>query len=492
MEDSKYLESIKSSFPSSDQILFSSTCDLYEFLTDIDDKVLLYSGAGIYLKKQREYVYMIEIAKTAEILKRVELAGHLIDTMPYAINTQESKLMWIDPINSSGEIRCWVCVIHSNIEELQLQMSKITYEVNKKTCQIKEDTREWVQSVNAGDDEREDSFVEEKESADWDEHYSSQVDDENKESKLSQCNPLTFAAQIDKIKVFDTNSRFTYRSHVDLPFQPRNILPIHQDAKMLVLDYFNPLAVHLLDIPTSSIEATFTLSQPAKHIYTSHKLSPQSSEQTFFSLTSKGLTRRDLRMGSEIKCREYKTESFTSAAILRDGKYVLADERGKIRLYPDMECKNAMNIIPSLGDTIFYIDATIGGDWVLGTTLMYLILIPTRSKNGSGFDCRLGKKRPPKKLTISPEDLARYNMREVRFTPAKFNVDALSRETSIVTSTGNYLVIWDFAKIRRGKLFEYRIKTMDERLLGGEFGYGRDTEIVATMPNKLSLQKRRI
>lgn len=492
IEDHKYLESIQSSFPSSEQILFSSTCDLYEFLSNIDDKVLLYSDANIYLKKQREYVYMIEIAKSSEILKRVELSDHLTDKMPYAINTQESKLMWIDPINSSGDVRCWVCVIHARIEDLQLQMSKITYEVNKKTNQIKEDTREWVQSVNAGDDEREDSFVEELESADWDEYYTSKVEQENKESKLSQCNPLTFVAQNGKIKVFDNNNSFTCRSNVDLPFQPTNLLPIHQDTKMLILDYNNPLVVHLLDIPTSSIEATFTLSQPANHIYTSHKLSPQNSEQTFFSLSSKGLTRCDLRMRSEIKSREYKTGNFTSAAILRDGKYVLADESGKIRLYPDMECKNAMNIIPSLGDTIFYIDATLGGDWVLGTTMRYLILIPTKSRNGSGFDCRLGKKRPPKKLTISPEDMARYNIREVKFTPAKFNVDALSRETSIVTSTGNFLVIWDFAQIKRGKLFEYKIKRMDECLLGGEFGYGRDTEIVATMPNKLTLQKRKI
>jgi hypothetical protein len=494
IEDSKYLESIKSSFSSSNQILFSSTCDLYEFLSDIDDKVPIYSDANIYLKKQREYVYMIEISRNTEILKRVELSGPLIDKMPYAINTQESKLMWIDPINLSGEIRCWVCVIHSRIEELQLQMSKITYEVNKKTCQIKEDTREWVQSVNAGDDEREDSYIEELESADWDEHYTSRVgvQGENKESRLSQCNPLTFVAQNDKIKVFDTNRMFTYRSQVDLQFEPKNILPIHQDTKMLVLDDKNPLVVHLLDISTSSIEATFTLSKPANNIYTSHKLSPQTTEQTFFSLNSKGLTRHDLRMGSEIKSREYKSDSFTSAAILRDGRYVLADESGKIRLYPDMECKNAMNIIPSLGDTIFYIDATIGGDWVLATTLRYLILIPTKSRHRSGYDCRLGRKRPPKKLTISPEDLARYNIREVRFTPAKFNVDALSTESSIVTSTGNFLVIWDFAKIKQGKLFEYKIKRMDELLIGGEFGYGRVTEIVATMPNKLTLQKRKI
>lgn len=483
-------QNLKVHLSSSETVLFTSACDLYEFLSEIDDKVLRYQNAKFTLKKQREYECMIEISFTDRFIKRVDLVGKLI----YSIYTNEKKLMWIDPINSSGEVKCWVCIIYDEIDKLQQLMSKNMYEINKKSSQIKDDTRDWIQSVNTADDEKEESFIEDEDEKLWAEHYSSEPNDtENKESKQSQCRPITFLAQNGKIKVYDTDSMFRLRNEFNLPFQPRNILPINQDAKMLILDANNSKVVHVLDIPTQSIEATFNLHQPAKHIYTSHKLSPQGNEHSFFSLSSNGVSRQDLRQTSPVMSREYKTGNFTSASILRDGKYALADESGKIRLYPDIEYKNAINIIPSLGDSIFYLDATLGGDWILATTVRYLILIPTKSKNGSGFDCRLGnKKRPPKKLTISPEDLARYNIREIRFTAAKFNIDQMDRETSIVTTTGNYMIIWNFNKVKAGKLFDYKIMRMDNYLLGAEFEHGRDTEIVATMPNKLTLNKRSI
>lgn len=64
----------------------------------------------------------------------------------------------------------------------------------------------------------------------------------------------------------------------------------------------------------------------------------------------------------------------------------------------------------------------------------------------------MGKDKPnPIKLQIRLEDLARLQV-QVDFTPAKFNnytITGFTEETSIVTTTGDYLITWNFAKIRK-------------------------------------------
>lgn len=66
----------------------------------------------------------------------------------------------------------------------------------------------------------------------------------------------------------------------------------------------------------------------------------------------------------------------------------------------------------------------------------------------------MGKEKPnPLKLQIKATDIAKYRIRSIDFKPAKFNnFSATGEESSIVTSTGQYLITWNFKKVMRGIL----------------------------------------
>ena len=123
---------------------------------------------------------------------------------------------------------------------------------------------------------------------------------------------------------------------------------------------------------------------------------------------------------------------------------------GQIRLYKQVG-QNAKTLLPGLGDPIKGIDMSNDAKWVVATTQSYLLLIPTEFGDGkNGFEHRMGKDKPqPKKLQIHCTDLAKYKIRNVNFTAAKFNNFNISNmeETSIVAATGPFVVTWNFKKV---------------------------------------------
>lgn len=77
----------------------------------------------------------------------------------------------------------------------------------------------------------------------------------------------------------------------------------------------------------------------------------------------------------------------------------------------------------------------------------------------------------PKKLQIKAQDLSKYKIRSLDFTKARFNNFNTSNgeETGIVTSTGDYLVTWNFKKVKRGQLSSYSIKKLNDKLVDNQF-----------------------
>ena len=51
-------------------------------------------------------------------------------------------------------------------------------------------------------------------------------------------------------------------------------------------------------------------------------------------------------------------------------------------------------------------------------------------------------------------------------------------ESAIVTSTGPYVVAWDFAKVKKGFLDKYEIKKYGDEVVQDNFKFGDDKEIV--------------
>lgn len=97
----------------------------------------------------------------------------------------------------------------------------------------------------------------------------------------------------------------------------------------------------------------------------------------------------------------------------------------------------------------------------------------------------MGKEKPlPKKLQIHVKDLAKYNIRSIDFTAAKFNNFNISggEETSIVTSSGPYIFTWNFKKVKQGLLRCYKVKKLSgpQRVIDSQFEFNNDEKIFVT------------
>jgi len=61
----------------------------------------------------------------------------------------------------------------------------------------------------------------------------------------------------------------------------------------------------------------------------------------------------------------------------------------------------------------------------------------------------------------------------------RFNQGEGQEENAIVTSTGQYVIAWDFGKVKKGKLDHYEIKKYEDHVVQDNFKFGDDKEIVS-------------
>ena len=63
-------------------------------------------------------------------------------------------------------------------------------------------------------------------------------------------------------------------------------------------------------------------------------------------------------------------------------------------------------------------------------------------------------------------------------------------EEAIVTSIGEYIVLWNFAKVKKGKLNHYTIKKTDANIVLNQFKFNEPADVLVTMPSTLKIEKR--
>lgn len=173
---------------------------------------------------------------------------------------------------------------------------------------------------------------------------------------------------------------------------------------------------------------------------------------------------------------------FSTIGTSMAGALALGSFDGKIRLYKQVG-QDAKTLLPGLGNPIKSVEVSRDGQWVLATTQTYLLCVPTMCSNGkTGFEHRMGKEKPnPLKLQLKAQDIAKYKISAIDFKPAKFNnFSASGEESSIVTSTGSFLVTWNFRKVRRGVLNEYQIKELETMPVDNQFQLDREEKILVT------------
>ena len=63
----------------------------------------------------------------------------------------------------------------------------------------------------------------------------------------------------------------------------------------------------------------------------------------------------------------------------------------------------------------------------------------------------------------------KYDLINLNFTAARFNNGDHINETSIVSSTGDYLITWNFEYVKRGLLNKYKIKKLPNHAVDNQF-----------------------
>ena len=64
-------------------------------------------------------------------------------------------------------------------------------------------------------------------------------------------------------------------------------------------------------------------------------------------------------------------------------------------------------------------------------------------------------------------------------------------ENNIITSLGEYIIIWNYNDIRKGKIANYKIKKVNDLVIDNYFKVGKGNKIIIAMPNTIRIQKQK-
>ncbi|KXN89646.1 Vacuolar import and degradation protein 27, partial [Leucoagaricus sp. SymC.cos] len=270
-----------------------------------------------------------------------------------------------------------------------------------------------------------------------------------------------------------------------------------QDTKMVIMNPGDPNSLYSMDLERGKVVEEWKIHDdiPVLNIAPDNKFAPTTREQTIVGTSGNALFRIDPRVsGSKLVESQYKQyvskNKFSGVTTTREGKLAVASEKGDIRLF-DSIGKNAKTALPPLGDPIIGIDVTADGRYIVATTQTYLLLIDTLIGEGRyagqlGFDRSFpaNAKPMPKRLQLRSEHVA-YMGHKISLTPARFNQGEGQEENAIVTSTGQFVIAWDFAKVKKGFLDKYEIKKYEDHVVQDNFKFGDDKEIIVALDNNV-------
>ncbi|KAH7920171.1 VID27-domain-containing protein [Leucogyrophana mollusca] len=288
-------------------------------------------------------------------------------------------------------------------------------------------------------------------------------------------------------------------------FKPHEVMLHDQDSKMILMNPLEPHSLYNMDIERGKVVEEWKIHDDitVDHIAPDNKFAQTTREQTLVGASHNALFRVDPRIsGNKMVDSQYKQyvskNKFSGVATTESGKLAVASEKGDIRLF-DSIGKNAKTALPPLGDPILGIDVTANGRWIVATTKTYLLLIDTligegRYAGNLGFDRSFpaNAKPMPRRLQLRAEHVA-YMNHDINFATARFNTGEGQEENAIVTATGQYVIAWDFAKVKKGQLDKYEIKKYEDMVVQDNFKFGDDKEIIVALQNNvLAINKKNL
>ncbi|KAF9915200.1 hypothetical protein BX616_006693, partial [Lobosporangium transversale] len=378
-----------------------------------------------------------------------------------------------------------------------------TYQDEAETLEDEEENEEDVYSNDGESDNDEEHDNEEGEEEDVEKEVFQK--DAAKNSQLAVgYKDRSFVVRGNKIGVFKHDDRdglefsATIKNVSDSKgkaINPHRVVLHEQDTAMVMMDSRNLDTAYKMDLEYGKIVEEWQMpgTSGVLNLVGDSKYSHLTDKKTMVGHSQNAMFRIDPRLsGSKIATSEFKQyakgNDFTCLSTTDNGSIAMAGSKGEIKLFNSIG-KNAKTALPGLGDPIIGIDVTGNGRYIIATCKTYIMLIDVLNPGNKklGFDASFPAKDKPRciKLHLRPEHVA--TMKEaVSFTPARFNTGKNEEEKTIVTSTGPYVITWNFRRVKNGHYNEYQIKHYSDNVVADNFKYGQDRSIIVALPDDVT------
>ena len=269
------------------------------------------------------------------------------------------------------------------------------------------------------------------------------------------------------------------------------------EQNMLLLDENNPYVLYQYDLPKGKIVNEWKTDKTSISDICPLKRNGQTTdEKVIYGVNPKSVFTLDERVNNKnniADIKTYQTKTHANKIISTgEGQFVTGGEKGDLRFYDRIGIK-AKNLISLYGDPIRHIEISSDDQYLLLTCDKYLLLINVTDKNGEDnafkHTIKLDDRRGPVTLRLNTKDIAKYDLQDKAFTPARFDLNE-SGVNNIITSLGEYIIIWNYNDIRKGKM-NYKIKKADDLVIDNYFKVGKGNKIIIGMPTKVRMQSLR-
>ncbi len=316
--------------------------------------------------------------------------------------------------------------------------------------------------------------------------------------------------------VTDDNQIVVYKANTDDDtIEKLSSLPVVQEYKgknvcfshgllyksennMLLLDENNPYSLYQYDLPKQTIVNEWKTDKTQISDICSLKKNGQTTDEPLiYGVNQKAVFTLDGRLDNKNNIGDIKTYATkTNANIIMsnyNGQFATGSTKGDLRLYDKVGIK-AKNLFSFYGDPIRFIDISSDDQYILLTCDKYLLLVNSLNNDGEKNSflktVKTIERKTPLRLQIKTTDVAKYKLADANYTNAKFNVNK-NGENNIITSLGEYIIIWNYNDIRKGKITSYKIKKVNDLVIDNYFKAGQGDKIIIAMPTKVRIQKQK-
>lgn len=304
---------------------------------------------------------------------------------------------------------------------------------------------------------------------------------------------------LESVGVID-GKKFSYKGQT---FAPSKGLLHQQEKKLLLVPEGDTEGkVFMMDLEAESVVQQWDADNTAiSTMFPTFKKGQASLDPTFLCANPRQLFLMDTRANNgcaKATSYAYSTNpQLTVGATDNEGHILVGSRLGELRLFDGTanakgDFKRAKTLLQTIKEPITAVDVNRDGSWILATTKTFLVVFPTRlaGSTKTGFETALGQQKPaPRYLMLTAEDMVKYQITDITFAPAKFDAE----EESIVTSTGNMAVVWDFGTVKRGKPF-YSVRFAEDSIKDVQIT-ADSSNVVVAYPTAIGLfgtEKRRV